>query len=50
LSLPDYAQEAGVSLNTIYTHLRRIKDKTGCQRMAKLNKLLRDLQVPLRRE
>jgi DNA-binding CsgD family transcriptional regulator len=50
LSLPDYARQSGVSLNTIYTHLRRIKDKTGSQRMASLNKLLRALQVPLRRE
>jgi DNA-binding CsgD family transcriptional regulator/GAF domain-containing protein len=49
-SLPEYARQTGVSLNTIYTHLRRIKDKTGCQRMAALNRLLRDLQVPLRRE
>jgi DNA-binding CsgD family transcriptional regulator len=49
-SLSEYARQAGVSLNTVYTHLRRIKDKTGCQRMAALNRLLRDLQVPLRRE
>jgi DNA-binding CsgD family transcriptional regulator/PAS domain-containing protein len=50
LSLSEYARQAGVSLNTVYTHLRRIKDKTGCPRMASLNRLLRELQVPLRRE
>jgi DNA-binding CsgD family transcriptional regulator len=43
-----YAREHAVSLNTIYTHLRRIKEKTGCSRMTELIRRLNDLQVPLR--
>jgi DNA-binding CsgD family transcriptional regulator len=43
-----YARQQAVSLNTIYTHLRRIKEKTGCRRMAELIRRLNDLQVPLR--
>jgi len=31
-------------------HLRRIKDKTGCHRMAGLNRMLHELQVRLRLE
>jgi DNA-binding CsgD family transcriptional regulator len=48
VSLGDYARIRAVSLNTIYTHLRRIKEKTGCKRMAELIRKLNDLQVPLR--
>jgi DNA-binding CsgD family transcriptional regulator len=48
MSLTDYAKVGGVSLNTVYTHLRRIKEKTGCHRMAELIRKLNDLQVPLR--
>ena len=43
-----YARERSVSINTAYTHLRRIKEKTGCKRMADLIRRLNDLQVPLR--
>jgi DNA-binding CsgD family transcriptional regulator len=43
-----YARERGVSLNTVYTHLRHIKDKTRCKRLAELIRKLNDLQVPLR--
>jgi DNA-binding CsgD family transcriptional regulator len=43
-----YAQDRAISLNTVYTHLRRIKEKTGCNRMAELIAKLNDLQVPLR--
>jgi DNA-binding CsgD family transcriptional regulator len=46
--LGDYARERGVSLNTVYTHLRHIKDKTRCKRLAELIRKLNDLQVPLR--
>jgi DNA-binding CsgD family transcriptional regulator len=49
-SLADYARTNAVTLNTVYTHLRRIKDKTGCSRMAELIRKLNDLQVPLRPE
>lgn len=48
MSLADYAKADAVSLNTVYTHLRRIKEKTGCHRMAELIRKLNDLQVPLR--
>lgn len=32
----DYARRAGVSINTVYTHLRRLKDKTGARRLPEL--------------
>ena len=48
ISPGDYARAHAVSLNTVYTHLRRIKEKTGCTRMAELTRKLNDLQVPLR--
>jgi DNA-binding CsgD family transcriptional regulator len=47
-SLADYAGERAISLNTVYTHLRRIKEKTETKRMAELIRKLNDLQVPLR--
>lgn len=46
----DYAGARAVSLNTVYTHLRRIKEKTGCHRMPELIRKLNDLQAPLRIE
>jgi DNA-binding CsgD family transcriptional regulator len=45
-----YARERDVSINTVYTHLRRLKDKTGCTRLSELIRKLNDLQVPLRRD
>lgn len=45
----DHAAERSVSLNTVYTHLRRIKEKTGCKRMAELIRKLGDLQGFIRR-
>jgi DNA-binding CsgD family transcriptional regulator len=50
VALGDYARARMLSLNTIYTHLRRIKEKTRCNRMAELIRRLNDLQVPLRRD
>lgn len=47
-SVAQYARERVVSLNTIYTHLRRIKEKTGCKRMGELIHKLNELQVSLR--
>ncbi len=44
----DYAQVRAVSLNTVYTHLRRIKEKMDCRRMPELIRKLNDLGVPLR--
>ena len=46
--LVDYAQIRTVSLNTIYTHLRRIKEKTGCSRMTQLIRKLNELKLSLR--
>ncbi|MEX2033735.1 MAG: hypothetical protein WEA28_00915 [Xanthobacteraceae bacterium] len=48
MTLGDYARSRAVSLNTIYTHLRRIKEKTRCRRMPELIRKLNDLQTPLR--
>jgi DNA-binding CsgD family transcriptional regulator/PAS domain-containing protein len=48
IALGDYAQSHAVSLNTVYTHLRRVKEKTGCKRLSELIHKLNDLQVPLR--
>jgi DNA-binding CsgD family transcriptional regulator len=48
IPLGDYARARALSLNTVYTHLRRIREKTGCNRMAELIRKLNDLQVPLR--
>jgi DNA-binding CsgD family transcriptional regulator len=50
VSLDTYAQTQAISLNTVYTHLRRIKEKTDCHRLAELIRKLNDLQVPLRPE
>ena len=44
----NYARERALSLNTVYTHLRRLKDKTGCSRMTELIRKLNELHVPLR--
>ena len=46
LSLGDYAQTRGLSLNTIYTHLRRIKEKTGSRRLPELIGKLNELGTP----
>jgi DNA-binding CsgD family transcriptional regulator len=43
-----YAQMHGTSINTVYTHLRRIKEKTGCGHMVQLVRKLNELQFPLR--
>jgi DNA-binding CsgD family transcriptional regulator len=47
-SLDAHARERGISLNTVYTHLRRIKDKTGCSRLPELIQRLGDLHTPAR--
>jgi DNA-binding CsgD family transcriptional regulator len=48
LSPVDYAHNCTLSLNTVYTHLRRIKQKTGCKRMGELIRKLDDLHLPSR--
>ena len=50
MAVTDYARARGLSLNTAYTHLRRIKEKTGCKHMAELIRWLNDLHLPLRRD
>lgn len=46
----DYARARGLSANTVYTHLRRIKDKTGWHRTSQLSRKLNELRVPSRRD
>ena len=48
LTVAAYAQQRSLSLNTVYSHLRRLREKTGCNRMPELIRKLNDLQVPLR--
>jgi DNA-binding CsgD family transcriptional regulator len=48
MTIAEYARTRMLSLNTVYTHLRRIKEKTGCKRQAELIGRLNDLQLPLR--
>lgn len=43
-----YAQMQGVSINTVYTHLRHIREKTGAHSVAELILILEDLRLPLR--
>jgi DNA-binding CsgD family transcriptional regulator/PAS domain-containing protein len=47
-SLNDYARERALSLNTVYTHLRRLREKTGCSRLPELISKLNELQSPAR--
>jgi DNA-binding CsgD family transcriptional regulator/PAS domain-containing protein len=47
-TLGAYARAHAVSVNTVYTHLRSMKDKTGCRRLPELISTLNDLRVPLR--
>lgn len=44
----DYARDHAVSLNTVYTHLRRIKEKACCNRITELICKLNELHMPLR--
>lgn len=46
--LADYASAQGISINTVYTHLRQIKQKTGCSRQGELIRRLNDILMPLR--
>ncbi len=48
VSLPDYARTRRLSLNTVYTHLRRVREKTNCTRLPQLIDKLNQLCVPLR--
>jgi DNA-binding CsgD family transcriptional regulator/PAS domain-containing protein len=44
----DYAGERRVSLNTVYSHLKRIREKTGCKSVPELILKFSELNVPLR--
>jgi DNA-binding CsgD family transcriptional regulator len=44
----EYAREHALSVNTVYTHVRRIREKTRCKRQAELIRTLNDLQVAVR--
>ena len=48
VALSDYAGGRALSLNTVYTHLRRLREKTGSSRMAELIHKLNGLRLPLR--
>jgi DNA-binding CsgD family transcriptional regulator/PAS domain-containing protein len=43
-----YASKRHVSLNTVYTHLRRLREKTGCKSVADLTRKFSELNLPLR--
>ena len=43
-----YAVDRGVSLNTVYSHLKRIREKTGCKSVPELIRKFSELNVPLR--
>ncbi|MBW0003000.1 MAG: LuxR family transcriptional regulator [Hyphomicrobiales bacterium] len=48
VSMTEYARSRSVSITTVYTHMRSIKEKTGCRRMAELIRRLNSVHVPLR--
>jgi DNA-binding CsgD family transcriptional regulator len=48
MGVADYARAHALSINTAYTHLRRIKEKTGCKQLGELVRWLNDLRLPLR--
>lgn len=43
-----YASERCVSLNTVYSHLKQIREKTGCKSMPELVRKFGEWNVPLR--
>jgi DNA-binding CsgD family transcriptional regulator len=50
VSPADYARDCALSRNTVYTHLRRIKEKTHCARLPELIRKLGELQPAVRRD
>jgi DNA-binding CsgD family transcriptional regulator len=44
----DYAQSRGISITTVYTHLRRTREKTGWKSVAELTRRFGELNVALR--
>jgi DNA-binding CsgD family transcriptional regulator len=49
MEVSDYASSRRLTLNTVYTHLRRVKEKTGSVRLPDLIHKLNDLQIRVRR-
>jgi DNA-binding CsgD family transcriptional regulator/PAS domain-containing protein len=47
IPLDGYARTNMVSLNTVYTHLRRVREKTGCHSVADLIRKLDEFRIPL---
>jgi DNA-binding CsgD family transcriptional regulator len=47
IPLDQYARNNTVSLNTVYTHLRRVREKTGCHSIADLVRKLDEFRIPL---
>jgi DNA-binding CsgD family transcriptional regulator len=47
-TITDYARSRRLSLNTVYTHLRRLREKTGSSRLPELIHKLNELRLPLR--
>ena len=43
-----YAQNRGISITTVYTHLRRTREKTGWKSVAELTRRFHELNVALR--
>lgn len=43
-----YATERRVSLNTVYSHLKQIREKTGCNSVPELIRKFGEWNVPLR--
>ena len=48
IPLSRYARTHGVTMNTVYTHLRRIREKTDRHNVAELTLLLEELRPPLK--
>ena len=42
-----YARERKLSINTVYTHLKRLREKTGCKSLGELVRKLSELNSPL---
>jgi DNA-binding CsgD family transcriptional regulator/PAS domain-containing protein len=47
IALDQYAIDQRVSLNTVYTHLRRVREKTGCHSLADLIRKLDEFRIAL---
>jgi DNA-binding CsgD family transcriptional regulator len=43
-----YAQSRGISITTVYTHLRRTREKTGWKSVAELTRRFHEMNVALR--